>query len=65
MTVHIFLEVLLMEIRDLSISYPFCKKKKREKIEISLIRVISSLESQDYIKFEPIDQKEKKTLKRT
>lgn len=54
-----------MEIRDLSISYPFCKKKKREKIEISLIRVISSLESQDYIKFEPIDQKEKKTLKRT
>lgn len=30
MTVHIFLEVLLMEIRDLSISYPFCKKKKRE-----------------------------------
>lgn len=30
MTVHIFLEVLLMEIRDLSILYPFCKKKKRE-----------------------------------
>lgn len=30
MTVHIFLEVLLMEIRDLSMSYPFCKKKKRE-----------------------------------
>lgn len=30
MTVHIFLEVPLMEIRDLSISYPFCKKKKRE-----------------------------------
>lgn len=53
----IFLEVLLMEIRGLSISYSSHKKKEREKIEISLVNEITSLESQEHINFELIEQK--------
>lgn len=53
----IFLEVLLMEIRGLSISHSSHKKKEREKIEISLIREITSLESQEHTNFELIEQK--------
>lgn len=57
----IFLEVLLMEIRGLSISYSSHKKKEREKIEFSLIREITSLESQEHIYFELIEQKKIKS----
>lgn len=53
----IFLEVLLMEIRGLSISYSSHKKKEREKIEISLVNEITFLESQEHINFELIEQK--------
>lgn len=57
----IYLEVLLMEIRGLSISHSSHKKKEREKIEISLIREITSLESQEHTNFELIEQKKNKS----
>lgn len=36
----IFLEVLLMEIRSITISYSSFKKKEREKIEITLLKIL-------------------------
>lgn len=50
-----------MEIRGLSISYSSNKKKEREKIEISLVNEITSLESQEHINFELIEQKKIKS----
>lgn len=57
----IFPEVLLMEIRGLSISYSYHKKKETENIENSLIREITCLETQEHINVELIEQKKVKS----
>ena len=57
----LFLEVLLMEIRGLSISYSSYKKKEQEKIEVSLINDITALESQEQINLELINAKKIKS----
>lgn len=53
----IFLEVLLMEIRSITISYSSFKKKEREKIEITLLKDIENIESQSDIDFGLLHEK--------
>lgn len=50
----IFLEVLLMEIRSITI---FIKKKERDKIEITLLKDIENIETQSDIDFELLHEK--------
>lgn len=53
----IFVEVLLMEIRSITISYSSFKKKERDKIEITLLKDIENIESQSDIDFELLHEK--------
>lgn len=53
----IFLEVLLMEIRSITIYYSSFKKKEREKIEITLLKDIENIESQSDIDFGLLHEK--------
>lgn len=53
----ILLEVLLMEIRGVTISYSSYKKKQREKQEISLLEEIGHLETEEKIDLHLIEEK--------
>ena len=52
-----FLEVLLMEIRGITISYSSYKKKETNKLENSLIEEIGALESEQEINIDLVEQK--------
>lgn len=52
-----FLDVLLMEIRGITISYSTFKKKERENKEKSLLEEIDKLESEENINLHAVEEK--------
>lgn len=52
-----FLDVLLMEIRGITISYSTFKKKKRENKEKSLLEEINKLQSEENINLHAVEEK--------
>ena len=55
----LFLEVLMMEIRGITISYSAYKKKVKDKAEKLLLQEIEALELKSTIDFNNLDEKKK------